>query len=119
MTDSPTPEERSERSDPGPGDDGAEPERPDGGANQAQNRPSYRPPRHEEFDWRGWLLVGVIIVSFLVIPATVLYLPHAQGLIASIGISWRQAYLTLPMLPAILLGATAIWAAVTSRRSSE
>jgi hypothetical protein len=119
MTDSPTLDEQSERSESGPEDDGTDAERPDGGANQASRRPSYRPPRQEEFDWRGWLLVAVVIVSFLAVPAIILFLPYAEDFIASIGISWRQAYLTLPMIPAILLGATAIWAAVASRRSSE
>jgi hypothetical protein len=118
MTDNPMHEE-PESSEPDPEDDGAEAERANGGANPASRRPSYRPPRHEEFDWRGWLLVGVVVVSFLVVPTIILFLPYAEDFIASIGISWRQAYLTLPMIPAILLGATAIWAAVTSRRSSE
>ena len=82
-------------------------------------RPQYAPPAQEEFDWRGWVLVGVIAVSFLVVPASILYLPYAQGFIASIGISWTQAYLTLPMIPALLLGGTAIWAALRSRSTDE
>ncbi len=79
--------------------------------------PRYHPPPQEQFDWRGWLLVGVIFVSFLVIPATILYLPQAHEFIAWTGLSWRQAYLALPMIPAVLLGTTAIWAAVSSRSS--
>lgn len=78
-------------------------------------RPQYAPPTQEEFDWRGWLLVCVVIVSFLVVPATILYLPHAQFVIDFLGIGYRTAYLTLPLVPAFLLGATAVWAAVRSR----
>lgn len=80
--------------------------------------PSYHPPRQEEFDWRGWTLVGVIVVSFLVVPGAILFLPQAEWLIAAVGISWTQAYLVLPMIPALLLGATAIWAAVSSRKAN-
>ncbi|WP_435176067.1 hypothetical protein [Halorussus sp. AFM4] len=60
----------------------------------------------EEWDWRGWVLVGVIVVCFLVIPATILYLPPVRP--------YRFAYLVLPMIPAILLGATAVWSAQRS-----
>jgi hypothetical protein len=78
-------------------------------------RPQYAPPKQEGFDWRGWILVGVVVVSFLVVPGAILYLPYAQSAVAWLGIDFRTAYLTLPMIPAILLGATAVWAAVRSR----
>lgn len=89
-----------------------------GGESDPPEYPSYRPPDQDSFDWRGWLLVGVVVFSFLVVPAAVLYLPYAQDIIARVGISWRQAYLTLPMIPAILLGAVSIWAAVSSRKEN-
>ena len=60
----------------------------------------------EEWDWRGWVLVGVVVLCFLVIPATILYLPPVRP--------FRFAYLVLPMIPAILLGATAVWSAQRS-----
>ncbi|NEU55788.1 hypothetical protein [Halorussus sp. MSC15.2] len=60
----------------------------------------------EEWDWRGWVLVGVIIVCFLVIPATILFLPPVRP--------YKFAYLVLPMIPAVLLGATAVWSAQRS-----
>ncbi|WP_137284807.1 hypothetical protein [Halorussus salinisoli] len=60
----------------------------------------------EEWDWRGWVLVGVIVVCFLVIPATILYLPPVRP--------FKFAYLVLPMIPAILLGAVAVWSAQRS-----
>ncbi|MFC7073105.1 hypothetical protein ACFQJ7_12415 [Halovenus rubra] len=103
-------------------DEPAKESRTDGGksaANLGSDGSNYAPPRHNEFDWRGWTLVGMTIFAFLIVPAAILYVPQAQNLISRVGFSWRQAYLTLPMLSATLLGATAIWAAVTSRRSSE
>jgi hypothetical protein len=82
---------------------------------EERRQSGYHPPQQESFDWRGWLLVGCIVVSFLVIPGVILYLPYAQGAVTNLGLSWTQAYLVLPMIPAILLGAIAIWAAVGSR----
>lgn len=67
------------------------------------------------FDWRGWVLVGSIIVSFLIVPGALLILPAVQGLVASIGFSLRDAYLTLPLIPAFLLGAVSVWSAIHAR----
>ena len=78
-------------------------------------RPAQAPTGDAEFDWRGWLLVGVIVVSFLGVPVAILFLPQAQGLIASLGLTLRDAYLVLPLVPAFLLGAVAVWAAVRTR----
>ena len=86
---------------------------------EERNPPRYHPPRQEKFDWRGWILIAIIVISFLVVPGAILYLPHAQGVISAVGLSWRQAYLALPMIPAILLGATAIWSAVSSRSNKK
>lgn len=90
-----------------------------GTENGERRPPRYAPPPQEEFDWRGWTLVGIILVSFLIIPAAILYLQQAQEFVTSLGLSLRQAYLVLPMIPAILLGITAIWAAVRSRSARE
>lgn len=60
----------------------------------------------EEWDWRGWVLVGVVVLSFLVVPALILVLPPVRP--------YRFAYLVLPLIPAILLGATAVWSAQRS-----
>ncbi len=81
--------------------------------------PHYNPPTQDQFDWRGWLLVGIVVVSFLFVPWSILYIREAQWVLEATGLSWRQAYLTLPMIPALLLGATAIWAAVRSRSTEE
>lgn len=70
--------------------------------------------RAESFDWAGWVLVAVVICSFLVVPGLVLFLPEMHGFISRLGFSLRQAYLVFPMIPAILLGLTAIWATLRS-----
>lgn len=99
-------------SDPAVGDGGAD----DGGY---VHRPSGEPPRQadtsEEFTWRGWVLVGMIFVAFLVVPVAILVLPAAQGVVASLGLTLRAAYLTLPLVPAFLLAAIAVWSALRSR----
>lgn len=56
-----------------------------------------------EFDWRGWILVGVIVFAFLIAPATIVLLPPADYLFA---------LLILPLAPAVLLALTAVWATV-------
>lgn len=68
------------------------------------------------FDWRGWALVGAIVVSFLLLPAVVLFLPAARGQIQSLGLTFRDAYLVLPLVPAVLLGAIAVWSAMRARQ---
>jgi hypothetical protein len=39
----------------------------------------------------------------------------ARSAVASVGLSLRDTYLVLPLLPAFLLGAVAVWSAVRSR----
>jgi len=76
---------------------------------------SHKPPEQEAFDWRGWLLVGAVVLSFLVVPAFVLFLPELHGVLGRAGLSLTQAYLVFPMVPALVLGSLAVWAAVRSR----
>jgi hypothetical protein len=77
-------------------------------------RPHQAPPE-DEFDWRGWVLVGFVVVAFLVVPTAILFLPQAADVIESLGLTLRDAYLVLPLVPAFILGAAAVWAAVRSR----
>jgi hypothetical protein len=63
-----------------------------------------------EFDWRGWVLVSVIVVAFLVVPSIILALPYAGGTLAALGLTWRDTFLVLPLAPALALGIAAIWA---------
>jgi len=81
------------------------------------HRPSGEPPAtgEREFDWRGWVLVGTVVVAFLVIPVALVALPTAQSFVESLGLSLRDAYLVLPLVPAFALGAVAVWSAVRSR----
>lgn len=85
------------------------------------HRPSGEPPRQAEpedtFGREGWVLVGMILVGFLVVPIAILLLPAAQGVVRSLGLTLRAAYLTLPLVPAFLLGAVAVWSALRSRQS--
>nr|WP_245681147.1 hypothetical protein [Halorientalis regularis] len=69
----------------------------------------------EEFDWRGWLLVAAIVVAFLIVPGALYLLPAARGSVAALGWGWRNTYLALPLIPALVLGALAVWSAVSSR----
>jgi hypothetical protein len=59
------------------------------------------------FDWRGWTLVGVVFVAFLVVPGVIYAYPYVPS---SIGLSFWDTYLVLPMIPALVLGALAVWA---------
>jgi len=69
-------------------------------------------PRSEdrEFGARGWVLVGMLFLAFGVIPMTIFFIPRAQWLLTTIGLGYRDAFLVLPLLPALLLGAMAVWA---------
>ncbi|MEY7851617.1 hypothetical protein AB7C87_20730 [Natrarchaeobius sp. A-rgal3] len=55
-----------------------------------------------EFDWRGWVLVAVIVFAFVVSPLAILLWPP--------DVSYLFALLILPLVPAVLLAVTAVWA---------
>lgn len=74
------------------------------------------PAESTEFGWRGWVVVGALVVSLVVVPWTIIALPQASGFLESLGLGWRDAYLVLPLVPALGLGALAVWAAVANRR---
>jgi hypothetical protein len=58
------------------------------------------------FGRQGWLLVVVVVLSFLVVPGAIYLFPSIP---ASFGIPYVAAFLALPMLPALVLGLTAVW----------
>ncbi|RRJ30512.1 hypothetical protein [Halocatena pleomorpha] len=66
----------------------------------------------QTFGRHGWLLVGTLAIAFVVAPATILYLPHADSVITPLGLSFRDAYLVVPLIPALALGTVAVWTAV-------
>jgi hypothetical protein len=86
-------------------------------ATPTESRYPVRPSPSDEFGWEGWVAVGVVLVCFLLVPPAIIYLPEAQGVVRSLGLTLRDAYLALPMVPAILLGATGVWAALRHRRA--
>ena len=69
-------------------------------------------PRGEsrQFGWRGWVLVGMLFVALVVVPVLLYFVPRAQGLTASLGLGYRDAFLVLPLVPALVLAALAVWA---------
>jgi hypothetical protein len=71
----------------------------------------------EGLGWRGWVLVGWLVVAMVVVPWGLVFLPEFQEVVESIGLGLRDAYLVLPMIPALGLGVLAVWAAVRSRQS--
>jgi hypothetical protein len=102
--------------DPGDRDGGGSGDDEEGYVHQPRSSPPSRAPTGEgEFDWRGWLLVAVIVFAFFVVPVAILFLPEAQSFIGTLGLTLRDAYLVLPLVPAFLLATVAVWAAVRSR----
>lgn len=80
------------------------------------NTPEDVESDEESLGWRGWVVVAALVVSMLVVPWTIILLPAAGGTLGSLGLGWRDAYLVLPLLPALALGSLAVWAAVAGRR---
>lgn len=68
-----------------------------------------------DFGARGWVLVGIVVLATLVIPGIIYVYPAAAG---ELGIPFLAAMLALPMVPALLLGATAVWS-MTAATSGE
>lgn len=67
-------------------------------------------PADREFDWRGWVLVGWLLVAFVAVPSYLFYVPHAGETVSLFGLGYRDTYLFVPLVPAIVLGALAVWA---------
>ena len=73
-------------------------------------------PADADLGVRGWVLVGVVILATLVIPGIIYLFPASPD---RAGIPFLVAMLALPMVPAVLLGAVAVWSAVAGRRAGE
>ncbi|WP_232702763.1 hypothetical protein [Halobacterium wangiae] len=54
-----------------------------------------------------WLVVAVLVLTGLLAPAYVYFVGAG-----SFGLSFRDTYLAIPMIPAILLGAVGVWTAI-------
>mgnify|MGYP006948678873 FL=1 len=71
------------------------------------------PGEQSTFGLGGWGLVVALFFAFGIIPMTIFYIPRAQGLLTAIGLGYRDAFLVLPLVPALVLGVLAVW--VTAR----
>jgi hypothetical protein len=70
-------------------------------------------PEPTGFGDRGWVLVATVVLAFLVIPGIIYLRPALPG---EAGLSFIVAMLVLPLIPAVLLGLTAVWSMRESRR---
>ncbi|QRV16270.1 hypothetical protein [Haloterrigena salifodinae] len=91
-----------------PSDDGGyvhDPSTFDEGGKRTKTAGGSDPPHPDstdrEFDWRGWTVVGMIVLTFIVAPAAITFWPPDVG--------YRFALLSLPLFPAVLLALTAVW----------
>jgi len=90
--------------------------------NERSTEPPVVQPEHSDsrstaaatdsFGWRGWVLLAVVAFSFVVVPVF-------SFVVVPVVVIWRPpllprwvALVALPMVPGILLGATAVWAAL-------
>jgi hypothetical protein len=83
-----------------------------GGDTHAGRETAGEVPRGEErtFGLRGWILVGWLVVAFVVVPVYLYFFPNANETLALFGLGYRETYLVLPLVPAIVLGILAVWA---------
>jgi hypothetical protein len=70
-------------------------------------------PEPDGFGDRGWVLVATVVLAFLVVPGIIYLRPALPG---EAGLSFVVAMLILPLVPAVLLGLTAVWSMRASRR---
>lgn len=64
-----------------------------------------------EFGLRGWILVGWLVVALVVVPAYLYFYPRADETLSLFGLGYRDTFLFVPLLPALVLGVLAVWAA--------
>ena len=73
-------------------------------------------------DWtRGvqvWIVLGALLLAFLIAPWALILFPTVQNSVRMFGLSFRDAYLIVPLIPAIGLGALGVWTALKSRRGN-
>lgn len=74
-------------------------------------------PESKEFGLQGWALVLTLVVTLIVVPVSIVALPAADHVLETLPLGWRDAYLVLPLVPALFLGAIGAWTAVANRRS--
>ena len=52
----------------------------------------------------------MLFLALAVVPVLLYFVPRAQGLASSLGLGYRDAFLVLPLVPALVLAALAVWA---------
>lgn len=81
------------------------------GERQAPDAHGSKPRGEErEFGLRGWILVGWLVVALILVPAYLFFFPRAGETVQLFGLGYRDTYLFVPLLPALVLGALAVWA---------
>ena len=70
-------------------------------------------PEADGFGRKGWALTAVLFTCVLVIPGIIYVYPYAAG---ALGFSFFATYLALPLIPAVLLGAVAVWSMTAATR---
>jgi hypothetical protein len=100
-----------------PGEDDPETGMANGDAGTAAADPSETPAVESDgFGSRGWVLVGVLVLCTLVVPGIIYLRP---GILSAIGIPYIASLLVLPLLPAAVLGITAVWAMTAATKKEK
>jgi hypothetical protein len=99
-----------------PGDADGRPSTGDETSEAAAESPEPSGTEPAGFGSRGWVLVGVLVVCTLVVPGVIYLRP---GILAAVGIPYVASLLVLPLLPAAVLGLTAVWAMTAATRGEE
>lgn len=74
----------------------------DGDGDGDDDEPAHPDAVDREFDWRGWTLVAVLLVAFVIAPLIVYLRPPV--------LPWYVTLVIVPLIPAFLLGIVAVWA---------
>lgn len=82
-----------------------------GGKDTDEDREAH--PEADGFGRKGWALTAVLFTCVLVIPGIIYVYPYAAG---ALGFSFFATYLALPLVPAVLLGAVAVWSMTAATR---
>jgi len=84
----------------------------EGGGSDGADPAVFRCPEPEAdgFGRKGWALTAVLFTCVLVIPGIIYVYPYAAGALGFV----FATYLALPLIPAVLLGAVAVWSMMTA-----
>ncbi len=89
----------------------------DGGVDRYVHRPEDDGPDSPATDEdgglgrTGWVLVAIVVFGTIVVPGAIYLAPQTPAF----GEGYFVAYIALPMVPALLLGATAVWSMTGAR----